>query len=346
MQPKLSSFAMTASTPRTTARGVSLLLLASGVWGTAFVAQRMGMDYLGPFAFNAARFLIGGLVLVPFMLWGAQVRRRMLALSHRPSCHTKSDLFTQTDSAADAEDEARRRRRRELLWGALCCGTALGAVVSLQQAGLVYTTVGKAGFITALYIVFVPILGIFLGRKVSWLVWACISLAVVGMYLLCMKDSVGLGRGDTLVLLCAVASAVHILLIAHFAPRVDGVWLSCFQFFVCSALSTVLSLIAEETRLEALLRGWGPVLYTGLLSCGVGFTLQTLGQRDVNPVIASLILSLEAVFAVVSAWLILGEVLFAREVWGCVLIFTAVIVAQIPEFSAFHKREQFKSEMR
>ena len=195
---------------------------------------------------------------------------------------------------------------------------------------MVYTTAGKAGFITALYIVLVPILGVFIRKKVKPIVWLCVILAVAGLYLLCMTDGLSLGRGDLLVLLCAFAFSIHILVIDYFAPRTDGVALSCIQFFVCGILSLFPMFLAETPVWFAILDCWIPILYAGVLSCGVAYTLQILAQKHTDPTVASLLLSLESVFAAIAGAIILHEQLAPRELAGCVLMFAAIIIAQLP----------------
>ena len=195
---------------------------------------------------------------------------------------------------------------------------------------MVYTTAGKAGFITALYIVLVPILGVFIRKKVKPIVWLCVILAVAGLYLLCMTDGLSLGQGDLLVLLCAFAFSIHILVIDYFAPRTDGVALSCIQFFVCGILSLFPMFLAETPVWSAILDCWIPILYAGVLSCGVAYTLQILAQKHTDPTVASLLLSLESVFAAIAGAIILHEQLAPRELAGCVLMFAAIIIAQLP----------------
>ena len=229
---------------------------------------------------------------------------------------------------------------KTLILGGVCCGLALGVASCLQQLGIQYTTVGKAGFITALYIVIVPILGLFFRKKVGVKLWISVVVAVFGLYLLCMSGSLTLQKGDFLVLLCAVAFSVHIMVIDYFSPKVDGVKMSCIQFFVAGLLSTVAMLAAEGVpALQDFLASWGPILYAGALSSGVAYTLQIIGQRGVNPTVASLVLSLESVISVLAGWLILQQSMSSREVLGCVLMFGAIILAQLPE----RKRKQAES---
>lgn len=283
-----------------------MLLLTALIWGSSFVAQRAGMEYIGPFTFNGIRSLIGGLVLIPVIF-----------------------LFSKEKNAELTEAE-KKAGKKTLLLGGILCGIVLFAASSLQQIGMVYTTAGKAGFITALYIVLVPILGVFIRKKVKPIVWLCVILAVAGLYLLCMTDGLSLGRGDLLVLLCAFAFSIHILVIDYFAPRTDGVALSCIQFFVCGILSLFPMFLAETPVWFAILDCWIPILYAGVLSCGVAYTLQILAQKHTDPSVASLLLSLESVFAAIAGAIILHEQLAPRELAGCVLMFAAIIIAQLP----------------
>lgn len=290
--------------------GIAMLASASFIWGTSLVAQSLGMNHVGPFTFNAVRFFVGGVSLLLVMSLSGFMRRKR-----------KGGVFTPSPL---------RYRRDLLLAGGTCCGVVLFFAASLQQVGILYTSVGKAGFITALYILFVPVLGVILGRRPPKRVWGCVGMALTGMYLLCINESLSLNKGDMYILLCAAATAVHIMLIDHFSPLVDGVKLSCVQFFICSFFSGVLAVAFELPDLAAIFKGWASILYTGVLSCAVAYTFQTLGQKEVAPVLASLILSLEAVFAILAAWAVLGEVLTLREVLGCVLVFTAIAAVKSP----------------
>ena len=218
-----------------------------------------------------------------------------------------------------------------LLAGGICCGLALFVASNLQQIGIQYTTVGKAGFITALYIVLVPVFGIFLKKRAGIRVWVSVALAVAGLYLLCITDRLALGKGDILVLLCAVVFAVHILVVDHFSAKTDGVRMSCIQFLVCGLLSGVCMLLTEHPEMRLILQAWQPILYAGVFSCGVGYTLQIIGQKGTDPTVASLILSLESVVSVLAGWLLLGQRLSVRELGGCALMFAAILLAQLPE---------------
>ncbi len=285
-------------------KGSNLLLgLTALIWGVAFVAQSVGMDYVGPFTFNACRFLIGGTVLIPVLLF---LRKR--------------------EQGRKTDQERQKMTRR----GGLCCGCLLFVASSFQQFGVAHTTVGKAGFITALYIVIVPLLGIFLKKKIAWSVWASVVLATVGMYLLCMTEGLKVGKGDVYVFLCAICFSFHIMVIDYFSPRADGVALSCVQFFTAGVISCVMCGIFEAPRLQAMTAAWAPILYAGVMSCGVAYTLQVVAQKNTDPVVASLILSLESAFSLLAGWVILGQKLSPKELGGCLLVFGAIILAQVP----------------
>lgn len=289
----------------------ALLFLAAFIWGVAFVAQSVGMDYVGPFTFNGCRFLIGGLVLTPFAL----IRDRQ---------HDKSASF----QALSVEKQ--KEYKRTTLIGGLCCGVAICIASSFQQAGMQYTSVGKAGFITALYIVLVPVFGIFMKRKVSPVIWFGVVLAAIGIYFLCITESFSINYGDLLIFICAVCFTFHILIIDYFAPKADGVALSCIQFWFSGIVCMSIALLKENPNITAILQAAIPILYAGVLSCGVAYTLQIIGQKNMKPAVASLILSLESVISVLAGWVILKEVLTGRQFLGCVLVFAAVILAQIP----------------
>jgi len=288
-----------------TTKSALLLLLTATIWGIAFVAQSAGSDYAGPFTFNAIRTIMGGVVLIPciyFLDKGKKKRGEMIA----------SDQKT-------------------LITGGILCGVVLFTASNLQQIGIAYTTAGKAGFITALYIVLVPMMGIFLKKITGLKIWLGVLLAAVGLYFLCMNEGFSIGIGDIYLLMGAACFAVHILVIDYYSPKVDGVKMSCIQFFVCGILSAVPMLLFETPRIGSLVSGWIPLVYAGVMSCGVAYTLQIVGQRDADPTIASLILSLESVVSVLAGFLILGERLSIREGIGCILMFAAIILAQLPE---------------
>jgi len=283
-----------------------ILLLTATIWGVAFVAQSVGMEYIGPFTFNAIRCVLGGLALIPVILV----------------------LKKKKETGAENQE----KEDKKTLWaGGIACGVILCIASNLQQFGIMEASVGKSGFFTALYIVMIPVIGIFIGKRPGIKLWFCVALAVVGMYLLCMKDgSFTIERADIMLLLCALAFSFHILVVDYFSPRVDGVKMSCIQFFVCGVLSAVGMLFTETPDISNIQAAWLPLLYAGLLSCGVGYTLQIVGQKGINPVIASLIMSLESVISALAGWVILGQVLSPKEILGCVLMFVAIIITQIP----------------
>lgn len=274
-----------------------MLIVAALIWGTAFVAQRKGMEYAGPLAFNGVRTLIGSLVLLP------------VALIFRP---------------------AKAANLRKTLLAGLLCGLCLFMATNLQQIGLTSTEAGKAGFITTFYIILVPVLGLFLRKKTGAVTWLAVVVALVGLFFLCVKPGeVRIAPGDLLVLGCAFFFAVQILVIDFFVQEVDGVLLSCVQFAVDGVLSLIAAFLFEEPDFPALFRGWIPLLYTGILSCGVAYTLQILGQKNLHPTVASLLMSLESAFAVLGGWLILHERLTRRELLGCALMLAAVLLVQL-----------------
>lgn len=284
--------------------GNTMLLLGAMIWGAAFVAQSVGMEYVEPFTFQACRCLLGSLVLLP-----------VIAVLDRRGNEKKPV------SPAD---------RKFLLLSGLGCGVLLFAACSLQQLGLLYTTAGKSGFITSLYIILVPIAGLMFHRKVRPWVWGSVALAVVGLYLLCGSKEFSIGKGELLTLGCAVAFTFHILLIDRVSPQVDGVRLSCIQFFVCGVISLVFMVCLEEPHWDAILQCWLPIGYAGILSSGVAYTFQIIGQAHTEPTVASLLMSLESVFAVTFGWLLLHQALSGPELLGCALVFSGVILAQLP----------------
>lgn len=288
-----------------------ILLLCAAIWGSAFVAQSVGMDFVGPFTFGSSRSFVGFLVLLPYIFLVDRGRKKKNAM---------------VEQGVDLSF-----RNKQLLMGGICCGVILTIASNLQQFGIKYTTVGKAGFITALYIVMVPLLGIFIKKKAGLLVWISVAIAVAGLYFLTMNESLSLSRGDTYVILCAIVFAMHILTIDHFAPLVDGVKMSCIQFLVCGILSGIFMLLFEKPELSHILMAWKPICYAGAFSSGVAYTLQIVGQRGMNPTVASLLMSMESVFAVLAGFLILHQVMSTRECIGCVLMAIAIVLAQLPQ---------------
>ena len=291
-------------------RNSLLLLLTATIWGVAFVAQSVSMDYIGGFTFNAVRNLIGALTLLP-VIWG---------LGKTKAPEEKKRIQASSD-------------RKTLITGGICCGILLCFASNFQQFGIKYTSVGKAGFITACYIVIVPIIGIFLKKKCSPFIWIAVILSLCGLYLLCLTPGEGfaIGKGELLVLICAFLFSLHILTIDHFSPLVDGVKMCCIQFLVRGILSGIPALIFESPDLAGIFAAKIPVLYAGVMSCGVAYTLQIVGQKNMNPTVASLILSLESCISVLAGWIILGQKLSTREIIGCVVMFGAIVLAQLPQ---------------
>ena len=240
-----------------------------------------------------------------------------------------TDLQKRAEKDGTASKMPVMDRPKDLLIGGLICGFMMFVSTTLQQVGIAYTTVAKAGFITALYIIIVPILGIFLKRKAGLKIWISVVIALVGLYLLCMKGSLSLSKGDFLILICSICFAIHIMVVDHFTEKVSGTKLSCIQFLFAGALSSVLMFLFEEPHWADIGAAWLPICYAGILSCGVAYTFQIIGQRGTDPTIASLILSLESVVSVLAGWILLGETLSPREILGCVLMFGAIILAQI-----------------
>lgn len=282
----------------------SLLLLTAAIWGFAFVAQRMGMEYVGPFTFNGVRFLLGAAALVP-LVWRLGGRK-----------------------GVEPAPERKASARAYVLGGALA-GAALFAGASLQQVGLVYTTAGKAGFITGLYVVLVPLLGLFFRQRPGAGTWVGVVLAAGGMYLLSVTETFSMAFGDFLVLLCALCFALHVLLIGYLSPLLESVRLSCLQFAVCGVLSLIVALAVEEITWAGLEAAMLPILYGGLFSVGVAYTLQVVAQRKAKPAHAAILLSMESVFAALGGYLMLGEVMDARALIGCGLMLAGMLASQL-----------------
>ena len=281
------------------ARGNFLLLLTAMIWGSSFVAQSAGADLISPAFFNGTRMLLGSLLLSPLAVY--RMRRYVPASS-----------------------------RRTLLLGGACCGVLMFTGSYIQQTGIAYTTAGKAGFLTAMYVVLVPVLGIFLKKKPRPILWVSVALACVGLYFLCFTDKTfSLAMGDAAMLGGAVMFALHIMVVDHFSPLVDGVCLSFVQFLTAGSLGMVVAFITEQPSFAALSAAAVPILYTGVFTMGVAYTLQIVAQKDTDPTVASLILCMESVFAVVFGWLILHETLSLREGVGSVFMFVAVLLAQL-----------------
>ena len=289
-------------------KGNLMLMTTAFIWGTAFVAQKAGMDLVSPVAFNGIRTLVGAFALIPVILIMGRGKEK------EPLDKT-------------------------LIIGGICCGLALCAAGNVQQIGLYYTSVSHTGFITALYVVIVPLMGLFIRKRITPVMWCCVAASAVGLYLLCIPSS-GFGSlniGDLIILGCAVCFAVHILVVDHFSPKVDGVKLSCIQFFVAGIASLIIMQFADPAigftlpSIGDICASWFTILYAGVISWGVAYTLQVLGQKETEPAIASMILCLESVFAVIAGMILLGEMMSLREIIGCVIMFAAIVVANLPE---------------
>lgn len=290
-------------------KGSFMLTLTALIWGCAFVAQSVSMDHIGPFTFQCVRSLMGSAVLVPVFLF-VDAGKKSHGTYRKPT----------------------KEERKILFRAGIICGCIMTVAANLQQIGIQFTTAGKAGFITAMYILLVPIFGLFLKKKVSSRLWLCILIAVAGLYFLSVSDGLSsIGKGDLYVLFCAVAFSVHIIVVDHYAPLVDGVRLSCIQFLICGVLSGIMMFLRESPSLNAIIQAGVPILYSGVMSCGVAYTLQIIGQKYTRPTVASLLMSLESVFAVLAGIVILREVPTAKETLGCILMFCAIVLAQLPE---------------
>ena len=293
------------------ARSNLLLLMTAIIWGSAFLAQSKGADVIGPFTFNTVRYALAVVALLPVIYIFSRKRN--------------------SENTVD-QDIPKANGTKTLIIGGIATGIALFTASSLQQYAMAFTTAAKAGFITTLYVILVPIVGIFLKKKIRPIIWFCALLAVIGLYLLSIKPGTfSISRGDFFVLLCALAFTGHILIIDYFSPKTDGVKLSCIQFAVVSIASFVAMMMTETFVLSEVLDAIIPLLYTGVLSSSVGYTCQIIAQKKADPVISSLILSLESVFAAIFGALILHESMSGREITGCAIMFVAIIIAQLPE---------------
>ena len=286
-----------------TFRSSILLLLATIIWGCAFVAQSVGMDHIGPFTFQAVRCCLAVFVLIPVIA-----------------------LFDKKDNQPFF-----KAWLNPVLWKAgIPCGLALFVAVGLQQVALMYTSAGKAGFITAMYIVIVPVIGLLLGRKTPITVLISVLLAVAGLYLLSYVGVAQINIGDAMLLGCAMAFAVQITIVDKYATHVDGLRLNCVQSLICAIFSTIFMFALETPTIQPIIQCWFPLCYTGILSMGLAYSLQIIGQKNLEPTTASVLMSLESVFAVLAGWLLLNETMTFTELSGCALVFAAVILSQIP----------------
>lgn len=293
-------------------KGNMILLLTSLVWGISFISQSKGVELISPVAFNGVRCMLGALVLIPVIYFlDANKKKKGLPI---------------------------QKLDKTLLLGGIICGTFLCLASTLQTAGMVYTSPGKSGFITALYMVIIPILGLFMGKRPSLAIIISVLIATVGMYLMCIDSAFTINKGDVLTFGCAFLFSGHILAIDHFSPKADGVKLACLQFFVSGALNLIYMFLFEEPELAPILDCWASIGYSGIMSCGVAYTLQIVGQKYTDPTSASIIMSLESVFATLSTviliafgWNLTGGALTAREILGCIFMFIAIILVQLPE---------------
>jgi len=301
-------------------RGNALLLLAAFIWGLSFVAQSEGMKYIGPFAFIGIRSMLAGVSLAVFLGIRAAVT----------SGKKRREQDTQKVTAETWK--AKQAGKKTLLAGGVSCGIILFVATMLQQIGILHTNEpGKAGFITALYLILVPLAGIFFRKRIGIKVWIAVVLGVCGMYLLCITEGFRMATGDLYLLGCAFVFTVHILVIDYFSPKIDGVAMSCIQFLVCGVFGMTGMFLTETVEIAHILEAWLPLVFSGVFSGGVAYTLQIVAQKDTEPAVASLLMSLESVFAVFGEWLILGRFLTAREFGGCALMFAGILLTQLPE---------------
>lgn len=306
-------------------RNTFFLFLTAMIWGAAFVAQSVSMDYIGPFTFICLRSVIGGLFLIPVIIVLDGIRKK--------SQNESADVVN-SENILHIETEEKQRlswKNKQLIEGGIVCGIFLFFANCFQQTGIQYTTVGKAGFITTFYIIIVPLIGLFFKKYCGILTWIGVVVALAGLYFLCITQKLTIQRGDALILCCSVLYAGQILAIDHYNPFVDGVKMSCIQFLTGGILGAVFMLLFENPSIAMILSAAGSILYTGIMSTGVGYTLQIVGQKGLNPTVAALILSLESVFSALSGYLFLHQVLTTRELIGCVLMFIAIVLAQLPD---------------
>lgn len=293
-------------------KGNLLLFLAAFIWGTSFIAQSKGVELISPVAFNGIRNMLGAIVLLPVILF--------------------------LDFGRKKNDTPAKKDGKTLLLAGIICGVLLCIATTLQTMGMIYTSPGKSGFITALYMVLVPIISIFLGKKPRPIIWLSVLIAVSGLYLMCIDSTLTINIGDILTLLCALVFSGHIMAIDYFSPKVDGVKLSCLQFFVCGLINLIWMFCFEAPEISPILDCWASICYSGIFSCGIAYTLQIVGQKFTDPTSASILMSLESVFAALSSsvlislgWSLTGGALDTREIFGCALMFVAIILIQLPD---------------
>lgn len=296
-------------------KGNLILLLTALIWGSSFIAQSKGVELISPMTFNGVRSMLGAIVLVPviFLL----------------------------DSGKKKKGLTPQKVDKTLIFGGIVCGIFLCIASTLQTAGMVYTSPGKSGFITALYMMIVPILGLFYGKKTQAITWISVIIAIIGLYLMCINPANETNStfvGDVLTFFCAIVFAFHILAIDHFSPKVDGVKLACLQFFVCGLINLIYVFLFEDIEIQPILNCWVSIGYSGVFSCGIAYTLQIVGQKYTDPTSASILMSLESVFATLTTvilvalgWELTGGQLTTREILGCIIMFVAIILVQLPE---------------
>ncbi len=300
--------------------GTAQLMLAAFIWGSAFVAQSAGMEHIGPLTFASVRFFLGGIILLPLIF----IRDR-IASKHPAYRPPEKSSF------------------RKLLISGIVCGILLTVASNLQQFGLLYTTVGKAGFITTLYVIFVPLCGLFFKERPSVNVWLAVFIATIGLYLLCMSESFSLSLGDGLVLLCAIVYTGHIVVVGKVSPGLDPIKLSCIQFLTVGFITLVPALVLETPDPAAIAKAWVSIAYAGILSSGVAFTLQVVAQRHTDSTIAAITMSFESVFAVLSGAVVLGQFPSIKEGIGCAVMFIAIILAQLPPLKLKKKEKLYEN---
>lgn len=299
-----------------------LLLLTAVLWGSSLVAMDAAMSSMGPFAYNAARMLLAAVVLLPCIKWQDRMTKKQ-----------NPDQDVQTWKTMTAA------QKKTLLTGGFVCGLVIAAGTAFLHFGILYTSAGKAGFVASLSIVLVPLAGIFFGHKVGPSVWGAVALCVAGLFLLCVTETLTIGFGDTLLLICAVCFTVQTLVVAHIAPKTDSIRLSFLQFLVAGLIFSLLALLFEQPTLGGILAGWLPVVFGGLLGCAVGNTLQIIAQRDTAPAVAALLMSLQSVFALLVQWAIFGELLSPRELSGSLLMMAGIVLSQLPMLIALRRRK-------
>ena len=311
-----------------------LLLLGSVIWGAAFVAQSDGAEYVGPLTFLAIRSWLAFFFLIPVILILRKHKKKDASAIADGTAYTgeKSggDLAAAPDAAVGKTKTIKNDTWKYAALGGLLCGFFLFVASFFQQAGIAYTTTAKAGFITALYVVIVPIISVFVGQRSTWKTWVCAAMGVTGLYLLCMTGGSSLSQGDILMLLCAFTFSLQIMSVNHFVQKTDGVLLAEGEFLVEAVFATVFMLIFETPTMDGIMKAAPALLYTGIMSGGVGYTLQIVGQEKVNPAVASLAMGMESVFAALSGWILLGQAMTPREITGALIMFAAVVLTQIP----------------